>query len=269
MSWERVVDVGLAVALVFAFGVSAAAMDSAVTTDPNDVINLDTNLLPVGADQFGELKQEVVEPTATDDDTGDRDQRRSGSGQSDQQVEQKQVGAGDATVQSGGASESQTSTTPEIDWLQWLLRHLLQLALLLLGVIGAVVTGVLAGRNRDRLRELFDALLARLGLVGTDEGTVTEPDASTRPECSNEVARAWYEMVCCLGLDGESAKTPDECAARAVDAGYDPDAVRAVTEAFQSVRYGGYPVTEDLVARTRAAVERIQERHQRQHGQES
>jgi hypothetical protein len=268
MSWERVADVGLAVALVFAFGVSAAAMDSAVTTDPNDVINLDTNLLPIGADQFGELKQEVVEPTATDD-TNDREQRRSGSGQSDQQVEQKQVGAGDATVQSNAASESQTATTSEIDWLQWLLRHLLQIALLLLGVIGAVVTGVLAGRNRDRLRELFDALLARLGLVDTDEGAATEPDASTRPECSNEVARAWYDMVCCLGLDGESTKTPDECAARAVDAGYDPDAVRAVTEAFQSVRYGGYPVTEDLAAQTRAAIERIRERYQRQHGQES
>ncbi|SEP30623.1 protein of unknown function [Halogranum amylolyticum] len=269
MRWERLADVGLAVALVFAFGVSAAAMDSAVTTDPNDVINLDTNLLPIGSDQFGELKQEVVEPTT---ETGDRVQRRSGSGESGQQVEQEQAGSGEATIQSGGESDTQTGTTSEIDWLQWLLRHLLQIALLLLGVVGAVVTGVLAGRNRDRLRELFETLLARLGLAGTGEETETDADldASTRSECSNEVARAWYEMVCCLGLDGERSKTPDECAARAVDAGYDPEAVRTVTEAFQSVRYGGHPVTEDLVAQARAAAEHIRERHQqRQRGQES
>lgn len=263
MNWERIVDVGFAVALVFAFGVSAAAMDSAVTTDPNDVIDLDTQLLPVGADQMGELKQEVVEPTEEPPETGEEEQQQSSGESSEQQVEREQVGAGDATVQSG-QSDSQAGTTSEIDWLQWLLRQLLLLALLLLGAVGAVVAGVVAGRHRERLRELFGALLARLGL-GDDTEETPEDSTPSEPDCSNEVTRAWYDMVCCLGLDCEQSKTPDECAAAAVEAGHDPAVVRAITEAFQCVRYGDHPVTDDLVAQARAAAERIREQHQNQH----
>jgi hypothetical protein len=264
MNWERIVDVGFAVALVFAFGVSAAAMDSAVTTDPNDVIDLETHLLPIGADQMGELKQEVVEPTDEPPETDDEEQRQSSGESSEQQVEREQAGAGDATVQSS-QSDSQAGTTSEIDWLQWLLRQLLLVALLLLCAVGAVVVGVVAGRNRDRLRELLGALLARLGFGDDDTGETLEETTRSEPDCSNEVTRAWYDMVCCLGLDCEQSKTPDECAAAAVEAGHDPAVVRAITEAFQCVRYGDHPVTDDLVAQARAAAERIREQHQHQH----
>ncbi|EJN57165.1 DUF4129 domain-containing protein [Halogranum rubrum] len=265
MRLDKLLDVGFALALVVAFGVSAAAMDGAMTTDPNDVVDLDTHLLPVGADEVGELKREVVKPNAPSGTDGQREREDAATGQSDRRVERKQLGAGAATVQSGGASESQQGTSPEVDWLQWLLQRLLLVALVVLGALGAVVTGVVAGRNREKLRALLAALLDRFGL---GEQTTDEPldRSATPPTCSNEVARAWYEMVCCLGLDCEQSKTPDECAAAAVDAGHDPAVVAVVTEAFQRVRYGDQPVTDELVAQVRAAVERIHETQQRRHG---
>lgn len=269
MNWERVADVGFAIALVFAFGVSAAAMDSAVKTDPNDVINLDTKLLPLG-DQVGELKRDVVKPSDENPESAEATRSESANGDSSEEVQRERVAAGDATVRVGKSSDAQSGTTtdPEIDWLQWLLRHLLLVALFVLGAVGAVVTGVLVGRNRDRLHELLAALLARLGF-GDDVEEQGEPVSTPDPVCPNEVARAWYDMVCCLGLDCEQSKTPDECASVAIEAGHDPTVVRTITDAFQSVRYGNRPVTDDLVAQVHAAVESIRERHQQRHqGQE-
>jgi hypothetical protein len=116
---------------------------------------------------------------------------------------------------------------------------------------------------------LLWAFLARLGLV--DDDPVDEPETATsrEPQCPNEVARAWYDMVCCLGLDCEQSKTPDECAAAAIDAGHDPTVVRTITDAFQCVRYGDQPVTDELAAQVRAAADAVRERQQRHHGQDS
>lgn len=258
MRWAQLTDVGLAVVLVVAFGIGAATMDDAVSTTPDEVIDLDTSLLPIGSDRLGELKQEVAQPNPTAETEERREQQSDGT---EKQAEREKMGAGDETANAQASDEgSKQGTTSVIDWWQWLLRHLLLLAMLLFAAVLALVTGILVGRHRDRIAAWVSSLLARLGLTGKEDDD--RHAETTPPECPDEVTRAWYEMVCCLGLERERTKTPDECAKAAVDAGHDPTVVRAITDAFQRVRYGNHPVTEDLVAQARAAVERIHERQQ-------
>lgn len=45
-------------------------------------------------------------------------------------------------------------------------------------------------------------------------------------------------MVQAAGLARPWTKTPEECVQEAVSSGMDPEGVRAITEAYQEVRYG-------------------------------
>lgn len=62
-------------------------------------------------------------------------------------------------------------------------------------------------------------------------------------DIDNEIYRAWLEMTQLLELDNHETATPGEFADEAVDVGMDPDDVGALTELFESVRYGGHPAT--------------------------
>lgn len=259
MSWDQLLDVALAVVLVLALGVSAGAMDGAVTTNPDDAIDIDSRLLPVGMDAIGELKQEVLHSEEDPPEAGEEDERPAGESQTG--PDQLGKAAGDGTEETNSKSgDDGLGTTPEIDWWQWLLRQLLYVGLVLVVLGGVVVASVAVSRHRDRLDEWLALVLARLGLATVEETDVDVTPETPPPECPDEVSRAWYEMVCCLGLEADCSKTPGECAQAAIDAGHDPEVVRLLTDAYQCVRYGGQPVTDELVAQTRAAVERVHER---------
>lgn len=261
MSWDQLFDVALAVVLVLALGVSAGAMDGAVTTDPDEAIDLDSRLLPVGMDTVGELKREVLRSDDTPPETGETDDRAVDSGQTG--PEQLGKDAGDGTEETNSqAGDEGVGTSPVIDWWQWLLRNLLYLGLILVVLGGVVVAGVTVDRNRDRLSALLALLFARLGLVSTEIPDAEPTAVTTPPDCPDEVSKAWYEMVCCLGLEGDCSKTPGECAQAAIDAGHDPAVVQLLTDAYQCVRYGGEPVTDELVTQARTAVEQVHQRYE-------
>jgi hypothetical protein len=64
-------------------------------------------------------------------------------------------------------------------------------------------------------------------------------------------------MTTLLELDAREELTPRECARRAVDRGASPEAARAVTRAFEEVRYGGAPVTDDRRERATQGLQRV------------
>ena len=79
-------------------------------------------------------------------------------------------------------------------------------------------------------------------------------------DASNEVFRAWREMVHLLQIDEPETTTPAEFEARAVTAGMDAADVATLTQLFREVRYGEFRAAEreeDAVA----ALRRIETAH--------
>lgn len=98
--------------------------------------------------------------------------------------------------------------------------------------------------------------LHRVGQAAGDAADRIERQA----DASNEVFRAWREMVQLLQIDEPETTTPAEFEARAVAAGMDADDVATLTELFREVRYGEFRAAEregDAVA----ALRRIETAH--------
>ena len=66
--------------------------------------------------------------------------------------------------------------------------------------------------------------------------------------------RAWREMTGSLDVESPETTTPREFERAAVEAGMDRGDVTALTELFESVRYGGLEPTDE---QERAAVETL------------
>jgi hypothetical protein len=134
------------------------------------------------------------------------------------------------------------------------------LVLAALGLVMALVVGVLwfgSGRGDGTSDDVppeettIDAPTRATGggSKPTDIVYDTDPD--------NEVYRAWLEMIDRLDLERTDATTPQEYADRARRAGVDAEAVTALTEAFERVRYGRAD-PEELADRARQALDRIE-----------
>jgi hypothetical protein len=233
MNTDRLLTAAIALCCIFAIGSSASTMGSSVSTSPDDVINVQDLPLPIDPTDAGELKR-------------DAQSKQTDGGQSDSANSQQQRQQQDQQQQSQRQHEqqSQSSAAPKppdfldrlLAFLRWLLERLVWI-LGLLAVAGAVAVGVRFG---SRFLPDTDANVA-------DTTTETPPPD---PTPSNEVERAWWEVVEHLGIDGARTKTPRECATRAIDAGADPSAVETLTRTFEEVRYGGAPITDE---RERAA----------------
>lgn len=70
----------------------------------------------------------------------------------------------------------------------------------------------------------------------------------------NGVYRAWAALLDAADVRYPTARTPAECAARAVDRGFDPDAVGRLRTEFEAVRYGDEPATDRRVQRAERAL---------------
>lgn len=269
MTGEQLLTAALALCCLFALGTSAATLDASVDTTPDDVITFDQASLPLPSDEVGSLKQQIQSnPEDRDPQSDERSSSSSGGGSSDSES----GGSSDAGSMDGGSSEQsgdQPAPIPNgdrglgsgaeepdlLDRLLALLLALLDLLLSLLPVFLAVGVVAAAVRHPRRLEALLTAVLERFGLARN--GDVGDAGDLLVPSPSNDIARAWYEMVRRLELDDELAATPGEVAGAAVSAGVDPDVVAQVTEPFEEVRYGGAPVTEERRSRAQEGLERF------------
>lgn len=100
--------------------------------------------------------------------------------------------------------------------------------------------------------------LAFLFAAVRDVAGLTESGGDQReagPGLDNEVYRAWWEFI--NHVDKSEDTSPGEAARVARASGLPPEAVEAIRETFEEVRYGDKPVTESRVERVQQAIERI------------
>nr|WP_282594205.1 DUF4129 domain-containing protein [Halorientalis brevis] len=92
--------------------------------------------------------------------------------------------------------------------------------------------------------------------LGPDRAGATDwevPDAAV----TNDVYRAWQQLVERVDVADPETTTTREYARRAVDAGLDAAAVERLTELFDQVRYGDAAPTETREQQARDAAERL------------
>lgn len=100
----------------------------------------------------------------------------------------------------------------------------------------------------DTPAELADAAGRAADRIGTAEGADLE----------NEVYRAWFEMTQLLQVERPETSTPGEFAEAATAAGLRDEHVRALTELFESVRYGRTETTPEVEQRAVETLQRIE-----------
>ncbi|WP_435346386.1 DUF4129 domain-containing protein [Haloarchaeobius sp. HRN-SO-5] len=265
MDYESALSVGLAVCLLFALGASANALESAIETEPDDVIDIDYASLPLSQDETGELKDavtgdpaaedtrsasasdegdpsgEVPDPGGDDEQSADSmdsdDDDAGGDGESDDQggasAEQASGPAQQQTAGSGGEGPSEE----EQSLLERLLALLQQLLPLILLLATLAVLYLLRHRILEAFRDRF----------GERADGPADPPVTYVAEPDDEVSEAWYEMVSALNLDQDVSKTPRECARAAADAGVNPTVARSLTDLYEQVRYAGEPITDERI----------------------
>lgn len=257
MNGSRIAPALVALLCITAIGVSATTLDSTLTTDPDEEIDPNYELLPIGQDDALEIQQEME---GTAGDPGDSDGSVPGEasegdptddGDSDPEDHESSAeseggdegpSAGDDGAGSGDGTGAGTGpATPDL--LDRLLAMLLALLRALVPLVAVLSLGALAVRHRARIAA------AIASLVGSGDGVERSADPEeTWPESAptNPVDRAWVTMVRQADPPRPAVMTPAECAAAARDAGLDPAAVAAITDAFERVHYGGSPPSSEI-----------------------
>lgn len=253
MTTRSTIATTLAVLCVVSMGVSATSLESSVRTNPDEVIDLDWDRLPIGEEAAIEVKQEIQENegsvvTETAGATGEPEvveRQRSGAGGLDARRAGGQGDPQQSTVRQVGRTqppaqvEQGTGTAPP-DRTRWDLLWL-AVAVALLAAIAAI-----GYRYRDRFGS---------GTTSVDAGEDLPPWPPDDP--ATEVDRAWLAMVGRLDLDQPWTQTPAEVADAAVEAGLDPEGVDRVTAAFEEVHYGGSWIKSSHRKRVREGLERL------------
>lgn len=250
MNTERILSAGIAVVVVVAVGLSASTLASSMSTDPADAVDVDRDALPLGDDAEGAVMaaaQGIHDQYSADGDgqadgsANDGDSEGESAADADEREQSADQSDGGETSersaqQSGGASESSASDSgiglAPVGWPLWL-------AALLVGVVA------LAYRYRDRLRRHFE----RDGDRASAEPLVPAPE--------NEVERAWAELLQRAGVPQSRTRTPRDCARLAVETGYDRAVVDRLRRAFEDVRYGSRPPTDEQARVARDALARL------------
>lgn len=250
----------VAVLTVAALGTSATTLNSTMETDADEVIDLEYDQIPLGEERAAAVADRIQRSKPAEN--GESSQQRRSEGDSDASSDSTDAGPSEALAsvsahpvadadstaeqrsrsaadrrrqRSESEREGGTRPSPRDRPLAQLLHALPTLA-----VIAAFLAGAaLVVRYRDRLHAL--GRQSEKGQSGGNE--TTDDDRPGRPP-ANAVDRAWASMVERLDVRRPATRTPNECAAAAIAAGLDRDAVEALTEAFVEVRYGKRPVTE-------------------------
>ena len=94
--------------------------------------------------------------------------------------------------------------------------------------------------------------------VGRLAGSAADRIDAVDADAENEVYRAWTRMTAALDVESPGTTTPREFQRAAVEAGMDRSDVTALTELFESVRYGGLEPTDEQETRAVETLRRIE-----------
>ena len=236
MNADRVVALVVVLACIVAMGVSATTLESSLSSDPDEVIDLDFENVPFGNDQAQSIKKEVQ---TNKDNPQQQVQKQEPQSQRQQQEQEPERGPDEGE----GPGD-------EVPLWKQLLDLLLELLPYLLALLALVAIATALRRYGERILGLLFAFLPQDD--GGDAGGV-EWVADPR----NEIERAWLTMTDRAGIQRPRQMTTAECASAAVAAGLDPDGVETLRSVFENVRYGTQPITDDDARRARESLRRM------------
>ena len=242
MTRSRIVSMGLALLCITSIGVVGTTLESSLTTDPADEIDLNYDRLPMETSDAATIREEVE------------------AGENEDLVTEQQF----QEIDSIGSQ-----VTPPT-FLERLLAFFEDIAHILLSLGAMVALITLAYHYRERFSEILKTTTA---IDGEEADTITTADTWPGVEPSNPVDQAWLCMVRYINPERPETKTPGECATIACKVGVDPTVVETITEAFERVHYGGVPVDREA-ARSQTALKqlrndgrrRLDDGRQRHHG---
>lgn len=287
MNRHQLTSIAVAMACFFAVGVAATTLSSTLSSDPSEAVDLNYQYLPIESSDVSDFQQkiETKKPDASlpedhEAQSGGRGVNGSGSGPENKQPSQPEShGANPSTGDLGeqgdqrgqesggkqpvpgngsqsiagsgsGGSDGPSDSSAESEESESSSDGLLPL------VVGLLLVGLLvalAYRYRDRLLALFSSDES----AGEGRSTETHWEPSP-PADANIVFEAWDAMMRRLEVEDTRARTTEECASAAANAGMDPDAVETLTRTFEEVRYGERPVTDDRRQRVSQVCQRLQ-----------
>ncbi|WP_224449144.1 DUF4129 domain-containing protein [Haloprofundus salilacus] len=259
MNRDGLLAIAVAVCCLFSLGTAAGTLDSSVQTDPDDVIDLDSSMLPIGSEQADELKQQVADPSQSGDAEASADSESSDSDAGWEQAEEileaerqeaQQEQQQQQEQQSQSQSESGTGdSVPEEPSLWERLLAFLEAMLPFAVLFGLLVA---AYTYRDRL-----AALVGRWFPTSDDGSSTTDEPVGDPKPKDDVSAAWCEMLASVGLERETKLTPRERGEKVAERGEDAEAVWGLTSLYENVRYGGAAVTDERRQRARDYLRRF------------
>lgn len=258
MDGESLLTACLALCCVLAVGTVSTSLDHAVSTDPDEVINIRYADIPLEKEEVDDLKHQMQDERPTTVSVSVDEAQRPEGEASDDPSAAGTSGAGDRRRAGGsgslpGAGTTDSESTGPVDrvlsLLEWLFDTVVAVSpYLLLSLLVA-----LAIAYRRRLATWLHRIVDRDD-AGGDEG---DADWLSRTTPTNEVAGAWRRMVLTLELDQQRSKTPREYADEAIDEGRDTDAITGLTDLFEEVRYGRAGITEERRRRARSLLDRL------------
>lgn len=127
------------------------------------------------------------------------------------------------------------------------LQQLYNYRLVLIASLLLLIICVLGLKNHDQIT------LGHLKTPSDNQNTTPREQTASgwpRGKPSNDISKAWVEMVQIAEIDDPQVRTPRECQTAVIKAGFDPKAVKTITKAFVKVQYGNKavpPVHHDRV----------------------
>lgn len=240
----------LAAAAILAVGTTATGLDTAMDSSADDAGLLPEPIRELVTDTSPGDGQE--ETQAPEDGDGEQEEQSSDPEQSDQGNMDFENAMGeaqsklDASMQnmqdmtSGGGGEGVSQATETLwDYLIYVL---------------ALAAVLVAGYLLYVLDRRYD-LRSRISPFEKDDAVA--PNVHFDVDTSNDVYRAWSEMVSQLHVRDPHTKTPQEFAEAAVEDGLNPEAVGTITTLFEQVLYGDQGVSEEQEARALEAMEKL------------
>lgn len=273
---NRLGTVGIAVACILAMSAAASAVDSVVTTTPDEAIDVDPGSLPLndedsenlgdalrGEDGSGssgsEGNRQVSEGGADRGEEADAAGDRSESATGNTRDRQDSSAADRSDTQpkqaNGGAdSSNQKSNAQQPTLLERLLNLVWDLLAALLGALpwlGLLAALGLAVAYRDRiLAHLRPYVPDRPGHEHAETG---------EPAPQHGIEEAWAELLHAIDSARDPTVTPSDCAEEAIESGYDAEAVRRLTTIYEEVRYGNATATPERERSARNIAERLRD----------
>lgn len=234
MRHQQVLTLLFAVCCLLALVSLSSSLESTVSTQPDDALDVDHESLPLPVEEASELKRSFE---STPSDEQNADDSASGSTQS---ADRQSSASRDA--KSTSSSSVQKTKSKHEETLLDILRRLLEALLGLLPVLAALGVLAVATSQRTRLMTWLRRRLNRFRSGGAAADTTLEPSVRSP---ANRVERAWLEMLSRADVDPEPSATPRECAEMLVRTGFDRESVLELTTLFERVRYDDVVVTTD------------------------